>query len=267
MRKVLLVLPILFIAPLLFVIVACSNNNAAPSAASAAGTSSAIDASASAASGDDMYYEYSMASVGKSFSMTGYSKLYVSAAGKLRKEMDMSNPAVKNDKSGPIVSIGSVDKPNQSILIDDAKKTYSINILDSSATGDNDPFKLVSTVTKIGEEKILGFNSIHVRIISTKSMGPLGKITDTIDLWNSPEVPLMPILRRYMDNNMSKAWTSMMTPAAADQLKQMGCTGFMLKMQTGSKDAGVHMELTKIRKDNFPNSMFEIPAGYKEEKQ
>ncbi len=57
-----------------------------------------------------------------------------------------------------------------------------------------------------------------------------------------------------------------MTPAAVDQLKQMGCMGFMLKMQTGSKDANVPMELTKIQKGDFPSSMFEIPAGYKEDK-
>ena len=264
MHKLLLVLPILLLAA------SCTNNNAAPNANAAsaganAASTDATTASPTSATGDDMYYEYTMASAGKSFNTTGYSKLYVSASGKLRHEMDMSNPAVR--KTPPIVSIGSVDKPYQSIFIDDSAKTYSINTIDTSTIAGNDPFKMVSTVTKVGEDKIMGFNSVHARIISTKSMGPLGKMTDTIDLWNSPDVPMAPFLRHFMDNNMSKSWTSMMTPAAADQLKQMGCTGFMLRMQTGSKDAGVHMELTKIRKADFPKSLFEIPAGYKEEKQ
>jgi hypothetical protein len=37
-------------------------------------------------------------------------------------------------------------------------------------------------------------------------------------------------------------------------------------MQTGSKDAGVRMELTKMQKGDFQKSMFEIPTGYKEDK-
>jgi Domain of unknown function (DUF4412) len=259
MHKLLLVLPLIILAA------SCTNNNAAPNANAAAGANASTDATTASGSGDDMYYEYTMASAGKSFNMTGYSKLYVAASGKLRSEMQMVNPAVKT--TPPIVSIGSMDKPGQSVFIDDSAKTYSINTIDTSAIAGNDPFKMVSTVTKVGEDKILGFNSVHARIISTKSMGPLGKMTDTIDLWNSPDVPMAPFLRHFMDNNMSKSWTSLMTPAAADQLKQMGCTGFMLRMQTGSKDAGVRMELTKIQKADFAKSLFEIPAGYKEEKQ
>jgi hypothetical protein len=242
---------------------ACSNNNAATGAN---GTASA-DASVAGA-GADMYYEYTTTTVAHSMNMSGYVKLYISAGGGVRSEMDISNPAAKKDNSGPIVSIASKDKPNQSIFVDDAKKTYSINIIDtsgSSGSGD-DPFKLVSTVTKVGEEKIMGFNSVHTRTISTKHLGPLGNMTDTIDLWNSPDVPLAPFFRHYMDKNMSKSWTTLMTPAAADQVKQMGGTGFMLKMQSGSKDAGILMELTKIQKGDFPKSMFEIPAGYKEDK-
>jgi hypothetical protein len=248
------------------VLLACSNNNAA---AGAKGAASADASVAGEGAGDDMYYEYTTTSVGKNMNMIGYTKLYISAGGSVRSEMDLTNPAVKKDNSGPIVLIASKDKPNQSISIDDAQKTYSINILDTSGnargSGD-DPFKLVSTVTKVGDEKIMGFNSVHARIISTKHMGPLGNMTDTIDLWSSPDVPLAPFFRHYMDKNMSRSWTALMTPAAADQLKQMGCTGFMLRMQTGSKNAGLHMELTKIKKGDFPKSMFEIPAGYKEDK-
>ncbi|HEY4110350.1 DUF4412 domain-containing protein, partial [Puia sp.] len=209
------------------VLFACSNNNAATSAD---GSTSAN--ASTTGTGADMYYEYTTTSVGKNMNMSGYTKLYISAGGNVRSEMDLSNAAVKTDRSGPIVLITSKDKPNQSIFIDDAKKTYSVNIIDTSgnATGaGDDPFKMVSTVTKVGEEKIMGFNSVHARIISTKHMGPLGNMTDTIDLWNSPDVPLAPFFRHYMDKNMSKSWTILMTPAAVDQIKQMGCTGFMLK--------------------------------------
>jgi Domain of unknown function (DUF4412) len=254
---------IAFFAALL--LVACSG-----SAGEAGGPASASATAGGAGTGSDMYYEYTTLSTGKSLNMTGHMKLYVSAGGGVRSEMDMSNPAVKSDRSAVMVIIANKDKPGQSITIDDAKKTYTINSFDtagSSATGrGDDPFKMVSTVTKVGEDKIMGFNSVHARIISTKHMGPMGNMTDTIDLWNSPDVPLAPFFRQYMDRNVSKSWSILMTPAAVEQLKQMGCTGFMIRMQSGTKDAGVHMELTKMQKGDFSKSMFEIPAGYTEEK-
>jgi Domain of unknown function (DUF4412) len=265
MHKLLLVPPIFFIAPILFVAVACSNNNAAANGAGGASPGSA-SADAVSGSGDDMYYEYTIASSRKGINVSGYTKLYVSSGGDLRSEMDMSNPAA--DKSAPIVSIGNKDKPGQSIMIDDSAKTYTVNTIDTSTSpSSNDVFKLSSTVTKVGEEKIRGFNCVHARVITTRSMGPMGKLTDTVELWNSPDVPLATFFRHYMDKNFSKSWTTMMSPEAADQLKQMGFTGFMVKIQSGSGSSGMDMELTKVQKADFPKSMFEIPAGYKEEKQ
>jgi hypothetical protein len=226
----------------------CSNNNAA---------------GAGPGSGDDMYYEYTITTTGANMNVMGSTKLYVASDGKLRSEMEMTIPDVKKETSGPLVSIGSKDNPDQSISIDDNAKTYTVNIIDTANSG-SAAFKMVSTVTKVGEEKIMGFNCVRAQILTTKDMGLLGKLSDTIDLWYSRDVPMAPFFRYYMDKNMSRSWSSMMTPAAADQLKQMGCSGFMVKMQTGSKDANVAMGLTKAQKGDFPKSMFEVPAGYKE---
>jgi hypothetical protein len=260
MHKLLLVLPILFIAA------ACSNNNAAPNGSGGASPGSASADVATSGSGDDMYYEYKITSAGKGISMNGYQKLYVSSDGGLRSEMDMSNPAAI--KSAPIVSLGNKDKPNQSIMIDDSARTYTVNTIDTSAASSNDPLKLSSTVTRLEEEKVLGFNCKHVRVISTRSMGPMGKFSDTIELWNSPDVPMAPFFRQFMDKNLSKSWTSLMSSESADQLRQMGFTGFMVRIKSGSGGPyGMLMELTKVQKGDFAKSMFEIPAGYKEEKQ
>jgi Domain of unknown function (DUF4412) len=265
MHKLLLVFPSFFIAPILFIAVACSNNNAAPNGAGEASPGSP-SADALSGSGDDMYYEYTITSAGKGIRMNGYQKLYVSSSGGLRMEMDMSNPAVA--KSAPIVSIGNKDKLTQSIVIDDSAKTYTVNTMDTSSSSSNDLMKLSSTLTKLEEEKVLGFNCKHVRVISTRSMGPMGKFSDTVELWNSPEVPMAPFFRQFMDKNLSKSWTSLMSSESADQLKQMGFTGFMVRIRSGSGGPyGMNMELTKVQKGDFPKSMFEIPAGYKEDKQ
>jgi len=265
MHKLLLVLPILFIAPIFFIAVACSNNNAAPNGAGGASPGSP-SADAVSGSGNDMYYEYTITSVAKGTRTTGYEKLYVSAGGDLRSEMDMSGPAV--GRSAPIVSIGNKDKPYQSISIDDTEKIYIVNTIDTSNAPASNDMKISSTVTKLGEEKVLGFNSQHVRVISTRSLDPMVKFTDTVELWNSHDVPMAPFIRNYMEKSLSKAWTSMISPDAANQLTQMGFTGFMVKIQSGSGGPyGMLMELTKVQKGDFPKSMFEIPAGYKEEKQ
>jgi hypothetical protein len=234
------------------------------------GTTGSADSGATggiSGSGSDMYYEYSTTTVGSHLNMNGFTKLYVASGGGIRSEMQLGARAGESDRSGLMILIASKDKPNQSISIDDSAKTYTVNTIDTAGLGGgDDPFKMVSTVTNMGTEKIMGFNGVHARIITTRSMGPLGKMTDTVDIWNSPDVPLAPFFRKYWDQHYAKSWSVLMTPAATDQMKQMGCTGFMLKMQSGSKEANVHMELTKIQKGDFPGSLFEIPAGYKEVK-
>ncbi len=46
----------------------------------------------------------------------------------------------------------------------------------------------------------------------------------------------------------------------------MGCVGFMVKMEIENKDASTVMQLTKAENRDLTASMFEIPAGYKEDK-
>src|SRR4029077_1290389 len=85
--------------------------------------------------GSDMYYEYTITSKGKNININGYTNLYLSSAGDARSEMDMSNSAQKIKPSPPIVLIGHSDKPTESILIDDDKKTYTINHFSPDSLG------------------------------------------------------------------------------------------------------------------------------------
>jgi hypothetical protein len=240
----------------------CSNNNAA----GAAKDGSASDAAgATGGSGDDMVYEYTISTVGSSMTISGTTKLYLSAAGGARMEMDMTNSANKQKDTGPLVVIGTKDKPNQSISIDDDAKTYTVNDLDSLTAG-GDFGNARSSVSKIGEDKILGFNCVHARIVTTRAMGSLFNTTDTFDIWKSPDVPVQSYFLKYMEKFDSRTGSFMYAPGAADQLKQMGCTGFMVKLEMHSKNVLMTDALTKVQKGDFPKSMFEVPAGYKEKK-
>ncbi|HEY2720549.1 MAG TPA: DUF4412 domain-containing protein [Chitinophagaceae bacterium] len=230
----------------------------------AAGSGSSDPAASVSGSGVDMYYEYTATTGGKGMSIKTDTKMYVSSSGAMRVEMDMQNSAMKGKDPGPMVIIGHSDKPSESISIKDDTKTYSVNHFTDKDfdTGE----KVKSTATKIGEEQILGFNSVHARIISNKNIGGLYSEIDTIDLWRSNDVPLVASVKELMEKFDSKTGISLYSPDIADQLKQMGCEGFMTKLEIHSRNASITEVLVKVEHRDLPASMFQIPAGYKETK-
>ena len=242
--------------PFGLVLLACSGTTADKT--KSAGNSGPAPASGS---GKDMYYEYVSTTGSKDMTIKTNTRMYISSGGDMRVEMDMENSRGK----GPvkIVTIGHSDKPNESISIEDGDKTYSINHFRDSDF--NTGQKVQSTATKIGEEKILGFNSVHAKIISNKSIGSLYSNTDTLDLWRSNEVPLLASVKELMEKFDTK--TGMLySPDVAAQLKQMGCEGFMTKLELHSKHTSVTETLVKVEHRDLPSNIFQIPAGYKETK-
>lgn len=226
-------------------------------------TTGTNDPSGSSDSGKDMYYEYTSTTASKDMTIKTDTKMYVSSNGSMRVEMDMENSAMQGKNPGPIVTIGQSDKPNESISIDDAAKTYSINHFTDNDFNTGE--KIKSTATKIGEEKILGFNSVHARIISNKSIGSFYSDIDTLDLWRSNDVPLPASVKELMDKFNSKGM-ALYSADVANQLKQMGCEGFMTKLEIHSKNSSTIEVLVKAEHRDLPANMFQVPAGYKEDK-
>jgi hypothetical protein len=222
-----------------------------------------VGSGGSVSAGGDMYFEYTSHTNSASMTMNSFSKIYLAADGKMRKEMQLTNPA-KPDKTAPIVSIGSADKPMESILIDDDAKTWTVNHLDS-ADLDNAMIHMTSTVTKLDNEKVMGFDCVHARIISNKDIGGLIKELDTLDIWKSKNVPIPSVFVPIMERIESGTGFIYAKNVPA-QLKQMGCDGFLVKMQDRSKDVALTLELTKAEHRDLPKSLFAIPAGYKEDK-
>lgn len=223
------------------------------------------NSSSSLGSGDDYYYEITINSTGKDMKITQLTKMFVSSNGDMRSEMEIQNSADGNKASAPIISIAHANKPGESIVIDDSAKTYTINHFDSSDLDTGE--KITSTATKVGDEKLMGFDCVHARIISNKTMGSFYSTTDTIDLWKSNEVPQQSSVKALMNRFESGKGNSMYSTETADQLKQMGCDGFLVKMTMNSKDVAMILQLTKMERRNIPANLFEIPAGYKEVKE
>jgi hypothetical protein len=243
----------------------CSGNIRAKSSKESTSTTSANGtAPATSGSSNDMYYELTTTSTGKNMSINEVTMMFVSSRGDMRLEMSTVSSLKGNKSTAPIVIIGHSDKPDESISIDGSTKTYSINHFkpEDFNTGQ----KITSTVTKIGEEKILGFNSVHVRIISNKSMGSFYNSVDTIDIWRSKDVTMQASVKDLMSQFESRTGNFMYSKEVTDQLKQMGCEGFMVKMKMGSKDVSMIFQLTKVEHRDLPSSMFQIPAGYTEDK-
>ncbi len=218
----------------------------------------------SSGSGDDMYYELTTTSTGKDMSINGVTKMFVSSKGDMRSEMNMVSSFKGNKSSGPIIVIAHSNKPDESIIIDDSAKTYTINHINRDVLDTKE--KMESTVTKVGEEKILGFSSVHARIISKKSIGNFYSTMDTVDIWRSNDVPMQATVKDLMNQFESRTGNYMYSKEVSDRLKQMGCVGFMVKIEIKNKDVSTVMQLTKVEQRNLPSNMFQIPEGYAEDK-
>ncbi len=120
-----------------------------------------------------------------------------------------------------------------------------------------------SSAVKIGDEKISGFNCVHARVTSDEGAGSIA--AETFDIWKSNDVPVLPYVLTMM-NQFEFKKGNMYSAATVQQLKQMGCDGFLVQMTSNNKEASFKMQLTKVEHKDIPASMFQIPAGYTEDK-
>ncbi|MBS1730457.1 MAG: DUF4412 domain-containing protein [Bacteroidetes bacterium] len=214
----------------------------------------------SSGSGGDTYMEMNMKTEGENISMNMLQKIYISHSGKARVEMY----TVNNGKASlMMVGLSDAKNPAQSTLIDDSAKTYSINKIDTASGNDMLDQHTKYTVSKIGNETIQGLNCVHAQIIKTMNFSGVQSFmnsSDTTDVWMTKDIPMPSGIEKQFSKGMGIAYNN----DVAGQLIQMGCTGFPVKFLDRGKDSKVNSQLTKISHDNFPESMFEVPSGYKE---
>ncbi|MBS1915092.1 MAG: DUF4412 domain-containing protein [Bacteroidetes bacterium] len=116
------------------------------------------------------------------------------------------------------------------------------------------------TVTKAGEEKLHGFNCVHAKITGTSVfMHQTMKID--MDIWRSMETPGAALLESTVQTIISPFTTEI-----ENKLQQINCKGAIIKAVMDDAGSNVTKELYSITKKNIPDSVFDIPAGYKEDK-
>lgn len=139
--------------------------------------------------------------------------------------------------------------PRYTMMLTPQDKTYLLTIIDTANMGGSD--KLNYTVTKIGNENVQGYNCIHAKltIATTKNR----EITE--DVWVSKDVPGFLNLKK-------RAALQNVTPKMLQAMDQAGCDGFFVKIAIQSPSYNMNMFLITAKRENFPASMFQIPAGY-----
>lgn len=243
----------ILLSPICFL--SCNSNST-----NASGSNTAV----TSGSGKDTYIEMTGDTKGAKMQMQTLTKLFLADNGKVRMEMGL----LRDGKySTAMVSVGDANTPNQSTLLDDSAKTYSINHIDTADLNTGDGSNTKYAVSKIGQEQIAGFNCTHARIIANKNyIGPASFMNsiDTTDLWLSPDVPIPAAEKKYMEMSTSKMSGVLFNADVANQLKQMGCEGFMVRFDMHSKDVASTNQITKVARQDFPAGMFEVPQGYKQ---
>jgi hypothetical protein len=147
--------------------------------------------------------------------------------------------------------IGHAGMPRYSVRVFPDSKTYIFTIVDTAAI--NSGGGMVYQVTKVGNERVLGYNCIHSRMTiypaGAKSAGT------TEDIWTSVDVPGYADFKKLALNQNA-------TPKMMQALEEAGCGGSFVKVAVQSKIISMDMQLITAERKNFPASMFQIPPGY-----
>jgi len=138
-------------------------------------------------------------------------------------------------------------KSNPDIIytLDETNKTYTeIKKQDDNDSKDNEEY----TVEIIGQEKVAGYNCTHAKIKTNDGV---------MEMWTTKDI----------DGYKEMYNKAMMQKKSAGIEKAMKSNeqlmGIMVRMKSGNKKEGSFtMELVKFEKGNYPQAMFEIPAGY-----
>ncbi|MDP4130713.1 MAG: DUF4412 domain-containing protein [Bacteroidota bacterium] len=112
-------------------------------------------------------------------------------------------------------------------------------------------------VQKIGMERMFGYNCVHIKVTYTlKALGETAHEQD--DEWYSTDAPGSQFLSSIVFENHS--------PDVVKQIINAGCSGALIKSVTRSSGSSSVIQLSSIAQNNMPDSMFNLPADYQEDK-
>ncbi len=156
-----------------------------------------------------------------------------------------------------MVMLQKSDTPDKTYNLNEAGRTYTeIDLSKSKAAAGQPLSKTQYTVEKLGQEKLLGYNTQHVLVKEKNAAGDEGTTTE---LWAAKDFLDYDTFTRLQARHGRMAPQEGMVKA----LKEAGAEGMPLKSISNTPDGGkTTMEVVKVDKKALPASTFEIPAGY-----
>lgn len=178
---------------------------------------------------------------------SGTMKMAVSKAG-ARTEMNMAMGGMTMN----MVMLFKTDNPNVLYKINDANKSYmEINLAKMREMAPRQQNEDKVTVTKLGEEKLLGYKTQHVLVVQGEMTNEMWTAKDFMDFATYSKLQPAGARKKASSEALTKA------------LKDAGADGMPLKSVTPTGDGGkATMEVVKADKQSLPAATFEIPAGY-----
>jgi hypothetical protein len=148
-------------------------------------------------------------------------------------------------------SLASINE-NYSISINDQYQKYYKQQRSDAGKNESDV-----QVQKIGNEKMFGYNCVHVRVTYTiKGLGQTAH--EQNDEWYSGNMPDAEVL--------SPAIFESHSPAIVKEIMDAGCSGALVKSVTTSAGSSELIQLSSIIKKDMPDLTFNLPANYQEDK-
>jgi len=149
------------------------------------------------------------------------------------------------------ISLAGINE-NCNIILNDQYKKY--NKQQRSDLGKNESNVQVQ---KIGNEKLFGYNCVHVKTSYTlKALGQTSNMQN--EEWYSTDVPGSQFLSPVIFENHS--------PDVIKKIVDAGCSGALVKSVITSTGSSQLMQLSSITQKDMPDSTFNLPASYQEDK-
>ena len=220
---------------------------------SAADSAAAIKSFTAGSGGSGIVYQsITISTPAKGSTSKDTANLYLTNSGNARSEMRINMPGAMSNE---MIVIGHASNPRYSVSLYPESKTYSLNIIDSSLLHSG---LQTYRVIRIGIESSQGYRCIHSKLTTT-SGSVIFKSTSAMDLWTSTEVPGYDIYKKLVSVQGYQA-------GMMQALDHAGCGGFIVKTEASGSGYSMSMQLIKAEKKNLPESLFDIPAGYKQSK-
>jgi hypothetical protein len=148
-------------------------------------------------------------------------------------------------------SLASINEP-YAIITNDQYKKYCKQPRNNLGKNESNV-----QVQKIGMESMFGYNCMHIKVTYTlKALGQTAH--EENDEWYSTDVPGSSFLSPLVFENHA--------PDVVKQIITAGCSGALVKSTTKSSGSSMVIQLSGIAQKNMPDSTFNLPAGYQEDK-